>query len=81
MRTALSEGCQRDMAAWGQKLGREPGVGLGDLGVHRSVRGHSTGKEEQRCWKEALAGREGPQTADSFGPRALRDFEFYSKHM
>lgn len=54
---------------------------LGDLGTHRSVRGHSTGKEEQRCWKEALAVEEGPQAADSFGPRALRDFEFYSKHM
>lgn len=59
------------MAAWGQKLGREPGMELGDLGVHRSVRGHSTGKEEQRCWKEALAEGEGTTNNRQLWPQSL----------
>lgn len=46
-------------------------MGLGDLGVHRSVRGHSTGKEEQRCWKEALAGGEGTTNNRQLWPQSL----------
>jgi hypothetical protein len=48
------EECQGDLGAWGQKLGTEPGQGVGN----RSVRGHSTGWEEQSCWREAPRLRE-----------------------
>lgn len=79
LKTAVFEECQGDLGAWGQKLGTEPGPGVGN----RSVRGYI----QHWLGKTAVGGRPGaeraPQTIDSYAPTpgALRDFTFYSKHM